>query len=283
MFSWLQAKLKHCRLLSRAIDKIKDSSPLSSKRTVNWLWAQLVELLDELREEAKEESITQSGVHCCGPWQKAHLHRRKESNRKQHQHRPPAPPDGPLERVEQKGKGDKDKDKGKGKGDARLTEKAKVQRPKAKLCQRKTHPKRHVFSFRKANGAAATAKSSAAAVALMLPTTARGISVDGPPTPSTTTFWKRSGLSNLFRTVIGWFSVCSHALPAVLPSVSFFYHANRSVPCRLDCRQRHWPELDITQGLYRNRVSRRKSGRMLRVLGRFPLPQGMGSILQTRC
>ena len=222
MFSWLQAKLKHCRLLSRAIDKIKDSSPLSSKRTVNWLWAQLVELLDELREEAKEESITQSGMHCCGPWPKAHLHRRKESNRKQHQHRPPAPPDGPLERVEQKGKGDKDKDKGKGKGDARLTEKAKVQRPKAKLCQRKTHPKRHVFSFRKANGAAATAKSSAAAVALMLPTTARGISVDGPPTPSTTTFWKRSGLSNLFRTVIGWFSVCSHALPAVLPSVSFF-------------------------------------------------------------
>ena len=57
MFSWLQAKLKHCRLLSRAIDKIKDSSPSSSKRTFNWLWTQLVELLDELREEANEESI----------------------------------------------------------------------------------------------------------------------------------------------------------------------------------------------------------------------------------
>ena len=54
MFSWLS---KHCRLLSRAIDKIKDSSPSSSKRTFNWLWTQLVELLDELREEANEESI----------------------------------------------------------------------------------------------------------------------------------------------------------------------------------------------------------------------------------
>ena len=57
MFSWLYSKLKHCRLLSRAIDKIKDSSPSSSKRTFNWLWTQLVELRDELREEATEESI----------------------------------------------------------------------------------------------------------------------------------------------------------------------------------------------------------------------------------
>ena len=43
---------------------------------------------------------------------------------------------------------------------------------------------------------------------------------DEPPMPSTTSFWERSGQSNLFRTVIGWFSVCVHALPAVLPSVS---------------------------------------------------------------
>ena len=37
MFSWLCAKLKRCRLLSRAIDKIKGSCPASNKRTFNWL------------------------------------------------------------------------------------------------------------------------------------------------------------------------------------------------------------------------------------------------------
>ena len=57
MFSWLYAKLKHCRLLSRSIDKIKDSSQGSVKRTFNWLWTQLIEHLDEPREEANEESI----------------------------------------------------------------------------------------------------------------------------------------------------------------------------------------------------------------------------------
>ena len=57
MFSWLYAKLKHCRLLCRSIDKIKDSSQGSVKGTFNWLWTQLIEHLDELREEANEESI----------------------------------------------------------------------------------------------------------------------------------------------------------------------------------------------------------------------------------
>ena len=50
MFAWLYGKLKHCRLLSRSIDKIKDANPGSAKRTFQWLWGQLVELLDELRE-----------------------------------------------------------------------------------------------------------------------------------------------------------------------------------------------------------------------------------------
>ena len=72
----------------------------------------------------------------------------------------------------------------------------------------------------KASGAAATAKSSAAAVALTLPTTARGSSVVGSSTPNKTTFWKRSGLSSLFRTIVGWFSVLHNAVPAVLPNES---------------------------------------------------------------
>ena len=57
MFARLYGKLKHCRLLSRSIGKIKDSNPGSTKRTFQWLWSQLVQLLDELREEANEESI----------------------------------------------------------------------------------------------------------------------------------------------------------------------------------------------------------------------------------
>ena len=57
MFAWLYGKLKHCRLMSCSIDKIRDSNPGSAKRTCQWLWGQLVELFDELREEANEESI----------------------------------------------------------------------------------------------------------------------------------------------------------------------------------------------------------------------------------
>ena len=59
MLSWLYAKLKHCRLLSRSIDKIKDSSQGSVKRTFNWLWTQLIEHLDELRKkQTKSQSVT---------------------------------------------------------------------------------------------------------------------------------------------------------------------------------------------------------------------------------
>ena len=40
LFSSLYSKLKHCRLLSRAIDKISDSSPGSSPHTFGGLWGQ---------------------------------------------------------------------------------------------------------------------------------------------------------------------------------------------------------------------------------------------------
>ena len=58
----------------------------------------------------------------------------------------------------------------------------------------------------------------------MLPTTAQGSSVAGTSaTPSSTSFWKRSGISSFFHTLAGWFtvlsSVCSPALPATTTSL----------------------------------------------------------------
>ena len=58
----------------------------------------------------------------------------------------------------------------------------------------------------------------------MLPTTAQGSSVVGTSaTPSSTSFWKRSGISSFFHTLAGWFtvlsSVCSPALPATTTSL----------------------------------------------------------------
>ena len=137
MFSWLYANLKYCRLLSRSIDKIKDSSQGSVKRTFNWLWTQLIEYLDELREEANEESIRDALVR---PKVKGAPAPKKEGDNKPEPSVPanPAPPSKPKK----EGKGSKGKEgKGKGKkeiqrirmGSQRRQEEEKARTPKVKV------------------------------------------------------------------------------------------------------------------------------------------------------
>ncbi|CAE7223113.1 RPS6KA5, partial [Symbiodinium natans] len=279
LFSWLYSKLKHCRLLSRAVDKIKDSNPGSNKRTFAWLWSQLVELLDELREEANEESIRDTLIK---PKAKAAPAPKKEERSRDKPDKPTPANPAPPAKTKGSGKDGKDKDgKGKGgKGSGKGADSQKTpNKPKAKsggkgqgskaegkapskgnapkatvpclffpkgTCNRGENcPFSHETSpgnkapGSKTTGASATAKSSAAAVALLLPTTARGASVDGSSTPSKTTFWKRSGLSRFFQFVSGWFTVfsniCAPACPATVtpllvasqhqhPQQGWFYH-----------------------------------------------------------
>ena len=304
LFSWLYSKLKHCRLLSRAVDKIKDSNPGSNKRTFAWLWSQLVELLDELREEANEESIRDTLIK---PKAKAAPAPKKEERSRDKPDKPTPANPAPPAKTKGSGKDGKDKDgKGKGgKGSGKGADSQKTpNKPKAKsggkgqgskaegkapskgnapkatvpclffpkgTCNRGENcPFSHETSpgnkapGSKTTGASATAKSSAAAVALLLPTTARGASVDGSSTPSKTTFWKRSGLSRFFQFVSGWFTVfsniCAPACPATVtpllvasqhqhPQQGWFYHewiadsgAGRSLESREALNEQGIPE-----------------------------------------
>ncbi|CAE7489935.1 unnamed protein product [Symbiodinium natans] len=304
LFSWLYSKLKHCRLLSRAVDKIKDSNPGSNKRTFAWLWSQLVELLDELREEANEESIRDTLIK---PKAKAAPAPKKEERSRDKPDKPTPANPAPPAKTKGSGKDGKDKDgKGKGgKGNGKGADSQKTpNKPKAKsggkgqgskaegkapskgnapkatvpclffpkgTCNRGENcPFSHETSpgnkapGSKTTGASATAKSSAAAVALLLPTTARGASVDGSSTPSKTTFWKRSGLSRFFQFVSGWFTVfsniCAPACPATVtpllvasqhqhPQQGWFYHewiadsgAGRSLESREALNEQGIPE-----------------------------------------
>ena len=51
MFSWVYSRLKACRLLSRTIDRVKDSKPGSKRRTFEYIWNGLEEVLAEVRED----------------------------------------------------------------------------------------------------------------------------------------------------------------------------------------------------------------------------------------
>ena len=60
MFSWVYARLKGCRLLSRTIDRIKDSKPGSKRRTFEYVWNGLEEVLAEVREDRNEQALKES-------------------------------------------------------------------------------------------------------------------------------------------------------------------------------------------------------------------------------
>ena len=111
------------------------------KRTFNWLWTQLIEHLDELREEANEESIRDALVR---PKVKGAPAPKKEGDNKPEPSVPanPAPPSKRKERVpkarKEKGKV-KVKEKGKQEiqrirmGSQRRQEEVKARTPKVKV------------------------------------------------------------------------------------------------------------------------------------------------------
>ena len=60
MFSWVYSRLKGCRMLSRTIDRVKDSKSGSKRRTFEYIWSGLEEVLAEVREDRNEQALRES-------------------------------------------------------------------------------------------------------------------------------------------------------------------------------------------------------------------------------
>ena len=60
MFSWVYSRLKGCRMLSRTIDRVKDAKPGSIRRTFEYIWSGLEEVLAEVREDRNEQALRDS-------------------------------------------------------------------------------------------------------------------------------------------------------------------------------------------------------------------------------
>ena len=60
MFSWVYSRLKGCRMLSRTIDRVKDSKSGSKRRTLEYIWSGLEEVLAEVREDRNEQALRES-------------------------------------------------------------------------------------------------------------------------------------------------------------------------------------------------------------------------------
>ena len=56
-FTWLFGRVKKCRMIQRHIDRVKDASPDSHRRSLDWLFDKLKTALWEIREDQNEESI----------------------------------------------------------------------------------------------------------------------------------------------------------------------------------------------------------------------------------
>ena len=56
-FTWLFGRVKKCRMIQRHIDRVKDASPDSHRRSFDWLFDKLKTALWEIREDQNEESI----------------------------------------------------------------------------------------------------------------------------------------------------------------------------------------------------------------------------------
>ena len=56
-FVFLYERLKRCNGMRRHVDKIRDSAMSSKRRSFGWLWRRFSEYLDELREDANQDSI----------------------------------------------------------------------------------------------------------------------------------------------------------------------------------------------------------------------------------
>ncbi|CAE7274272.1 unnamed protein product [Symbiodinium sp. CCMP2592] len=60
MFSWIYSRLKGCRMLSRTIDRVKDAKPGSKRRTFEYIWNGLEEVLAEVHEDRNEQALKDS-------------------------------------------------------------------------------------------------------------------------------------------------------------------------------------------------------------------------------
>ena len=56
-FTCLFGRVKKCKLIQRHVDKIKDASPESNRRSFGWLFGKIKTALWEMREDQNEESI----------------------------------------------------------------------------------------------------------------------------------------------------------------------------------------------------------------------------------
>ena len=66
-FTWLFGRVKRCRLIQRHIDRVKDASPDSHRRTFAWLFDKLKTALWEIREDQNEEAIKNALSPSKGP------------------------------------------------------------------------------------------------------------------------------------------------------------------------------------------------------------------------
>ena len=142
LFSWFYAKIKPSRGMQRVIDKVKDSSPTSRRRTFAWLWEQFSDHLAELREDANERDFREAMLKETKTEQRPPKEKAKATAvatakaaaaaavppKKKTSPQPPPPPP----KREGKGDGGKGKGKGKNKNKAKGNEKSKAKGPPAK-------------------------------------------------------------------------------------------------------------------------------------------------------
>ena len=250
LFSWFYAKIKASRGMQRVIDKVKDSSPTSRRRTFAWLWEQFSDHLAELREDANErdfrEAMLKETKVDTRPVKEKAKSTAAAATKAAAAVPPPkkkSPPQPPPAPAKQEGKGDgKGKSKGKGKGKDKAKEKSKAKGPPAKTggggakakptvpciffpkgtCNRGadcpfSHEVAPANTAKKGSGSASSAAAkTSAAVALVMPGSASASACNPRPARSHVA----TGLSAAWRFLTRWVAMFSTiAFPSLAPSI----------------------------------------------------------------
>ena len=250
LFSWFYAKIKVSRGMQRVIDKVKDSSPTSRRRTFAWLWEQFSDHLAELREDANERDfreamLKETRTDTRPPKEKAKATAVATAKaaaaatvppKKKTSPQPPPPPP----KREGKGDGGKGKGKGKNKNKAKGNEKSKAKGPPAKsgdggakakptvpciffpkgTCNRGadcpfSHEAAPANPAKKGSGSASSAAAkTSAAVALIMPGSASATACNPSPVRSHVV----TGLSAAWRFLMRWVTMFSTIMfPTLAP------------------------------------------------------------------
>ena len=250
LFSWFYAKIKASRGMQRVIDKVKDSSPTSRRRTFAWLWEQFSDHLAELREDANERDFREAMLKetktdtrpvkekpkaAAAATAKAAAAATVPPKKKTSPQPPPPPP-----KREGKGDGGKGKGKGKNKGKPKGNEKSKAKGPPAKpgdggakakptvpciffpkgTCNRGadcpfSHEAAPANPAKKGSGSASSAAAkTSAAVALIMPGSASATACNPSPVRSHCV----TGLSAAWRFLMRWVTMFSTIMfPTLAP------------------------------------------------------------------